>query len=139
MSRKNTASFVPVGAVSLMTVFGVVCLLVFALLSLSTALADRRLAEGMLINTEQYYEADLQAEEIFARLRAGEEVPGVRQENGIFSYQCPMGENRCLSVELECCREGWQVLRWQTVTLETAAEEKNLNVWAGAPQQEETP
>ena len=52
--------------------FAVLCLTVFAVLSLTTVQADARLAEASARAVEEYYAADCAAQEILARLRNGE-------------------------------------------------------------------
>ena len=61
-----------VGGSSLLVIFAVLCLTVFALLTLSTAAADSRLSQDAAAAVEAYYQADSQAEALWARLRAGE-------------------------------------------------------------------
>ncbi len=72
MEKKRKMSFTSVGGSSILTIFAVLCFIVFALLSLSTAKADRTLADKTVQATENYYKADLKAEEILAELRGGE-------------------------------------------------------------------
>ncbi len=72
MEKKRKMSFTSVGGSSILTIFAVLCFIVFALLSLSTAKADRILADKTVQAAESYYEADLKAEEILAELRGGE-------------------------------------------------------------------
>lgn len=130
MKRKETFSPPAVGGSSLLVIFAVLCLTVFALLSLSTVQAEKRLSDKAAQSVSDYYRADLEAEQIFARLRAGETVPGVMETNGIYRYSCPVSENQTLWVELEKEEENWNVLRWQ-VTARMEESEENLPVWDG--------
>ena len=67
--RKQTElSPPPVGGASLLVVFAVLCLTVFALLSLSTVRANGRLSETSARAVADYYAADVKAQEILARL-----------------------------------------------------------------------
>ena len=66
-----------VGGVSLLVVFAVLCLTVFALLGLTTVQADRRLADASIKAISDYYAADCEAQAVLARLRAGELREGV--------------------------------------------------------------
>lgn len=70
---KNPAPVV--GGSSLLVIFAVLCLTVFAVLSLTQAQADRRLAQSSWSAVTGYYRADCQAQEILSRLRAGEAPP----------------------------------------------------------------
>lgn len=131
MKRTERFSSPAVGGSSLLTIFAVLCLSVFALLSLSTAQAEKRMANASARAVSAYYEADTQAEEIFAKLRSGESVPGVGQTEDIYTYSCPISENQTLMVELEHTDSCWQIRRWQAVATVQTAEEENLSVWDG--------
>ena len=130
MERKTRFTPPVVGGSSLLVIFAVLCMTVFALLSLSTVLADGRLNQASVEAVSAYYTADTQAEEIFAKLRQGELPEEVTEKNGIYTYSCPISENQALQVELQKTAEGWKVLRWQAVV--TAEwEEDTLNLWDG--------
>ena len=93
----------PVGGASLLVVFAVLCLTVFALLSLSTVRANGRLSEASAQAVADYYAADCAAQEILARLRAGEEPEGVEFEGFgelYASYACPISDQQELRVEV---------------------------------------
>lgn len=130
MKRKERFSIPAVGGSSLLTIFAVLCLSVFALLSVSTARAEQRTAEASNRAVSQYYEADCRAEEIFAQLRNGEQVEGVAEDGGVYRFSCPISHSQTLMVELERTETGWQVLRWQAVAAETEADE-DLIAWDG--------
>ena len=130
MHKKQRLSVPVVGGSSLLVIFAVLCMTVFALLSLSTVLADGRLNQASVEAVSAYYTADTQAEEIFAKLRQGELPEEVTEKNGIYTYRCPISENQALQVELQKTAAGWKVLRWQAVV--TAEwEEDTLNLWDG--------
>ena len=130
MKKNHRMSLPPIGGGSLLVIFAVLCLTVFALLTLSTAAAEKRMADASAQAVSDYYEADLQAERIFARLRAGETVDGVVTEGESYRYSCPVTDNQVLHVELK--KEGgeWTICRWQVVARSGPVSEK-LNVWDG--------
>lgn len=130
MSKCKRFTMPVVGGSSLLVIFAVLCLTVFALLSLSTVLANGRLNEASVSAVSAYYEADTRAEEIFARLRQGEMPAEVQEADGIYSYSCPISENQNLEVELRKGAEGWEVLRWQAVSV-ARWEEQRLDLWDG--------
>ena len=74
MTEKKREGFAPpaLGGSSLLVVFAVLALTVFALLSLSTVRADVRLGDAAAKAVSDYYTADAQAQEILAQLRNGE-------------------------------------------------------------------
>ena len=71
MRKQEHFSPAAVGGSSLLVIFAVLCLTVFALLSLSSVQAERRLADAATQAVVDYHEADLRAEEILARLNGG--------------------------------------------------------------------
>ena len=119
-----------VGSSSLLVAFALLCLTVFALLSLSTVQAEKRLSQSSAQAVESYYRADCQAEELFARLRSGELPQEVTLSQGVYRYSVPMGENLELQVELTRAGDRWTVLRWQTMAPETELDD-GLPVWGG--------
>jgi len=119
-----------VGGSSLLVIFAVLCLTVFALLSLSSVQADRRLADAATQSVVDYYEADIRAEEIFARLRSGEQIEGLEEQDGTYEFEVPISGRQSLSVALQRQGDAWTVLRWQAVTTEETPDE-SLNVWKG--------
>ena len=130
MKKRQKMNLPAVGGSSLLVIFAVLCMMVFAVLSLSTVLAEQRLSETAAESVAAYYRADLQAEEIFARLRSGEQVPGVQILEDRYEYSCIISETQRLHVTLRRTDNGWSVLRWQT---ESHAQEQTqtLPVWTG--------
>ena len=122
------------GGISLLTVFAVLALTVFALLSLSTVRADERLSLASAQAVRDYYAADNGAQEILARLRAGEVPLDVTIDGGIYSYAVPISENQELQVELRVEGSIYTVLKWQAVSLGDWEEvEGELHLWDGMP------
>jgi len=129
---RNKKNFSPpvVGGSSLIVIFAVLCLTVFALLSLNTVLADERLTNASVNAVTNYYNADSEAEEIFAKLRSGEICEGVSVEGNIFSYSCGISDTQSLDVELLKNGDTWTVLKWQSVS-DVEYYETTLPVWTG--------
>ena len=112
-------------------IFAVLCLTVFALLSVATVRANGRLAERSEAAVYGYYEADCAAEEILARLRAGERPAGVEEKNGVLAYSCPISETQTLVVEVKVQGTDYTILRWQAVSTTDWQEDDRLHVWGG--------
>ena len=123
MTRKRIHSFGSVGTSSLVTAFGVLCITVFALLSLSTVQAEKRLSESAWKTVSGYYQADLEAQTVLAQLRSGQMPEGVRQQEDCYFYQCSISDHQYLAVTIRCQAEDYQILRWQVVYEGTPAEE----------------
>lgn len=121
-----------VGGISLLVVFAVLCLTVFALLSLTTVRADSRLADASAQAVSGYYAADRQAQEILARLRMGELPEGVDAVGDTYSYTCPISDTQELQVEVELRLDGsYTVLRWQAAAVGEWTIDEGLNIWDG--------
>ena len=75
--RGKSGGFAPpaLGGASLLVIFAVLALTVFALLSLSTVRADVRLGDASAQAVVNYYAADGRAQEILACLRTGAPAP----------------------------------------------------------------
>ena len=125
-----------VGGISLLVVFAVLCLTVFALLALTTVQADTRLADASAKAVTDYYAADCQAQEILARLRRGEVPEGVESQyldSIIYRYAVPISDTQELQVEVLVDRTdgSWSVLRWQSVPVGEWEPDTSLTVWDG--------
>ena len=138
----NKRSAPTVGASSLLVIFAVLCLTVFAMLSLSTVQADKRLSDRSAAAALGYYEADTEAEEIFARLRAGELPDGVTVttyaaeedaaiQGNLYSYTCTISETQAIQVELAEQNGVWTVLRWQAVSTTEWEADDSVDIWDG--------
>ena len=122
-----------VGGSSLLVIFAVLCLTVFAMLSLTQAQADRRLAQSSWSAVTGYYQADCQAQEILSRLRAGERPQGVTEEGeGIFSYACPISDTQTLQVRVRLAGEGYEILGWQAEFTADWQADDDLDLWDGS-------
>ena len=119
-----------IGGSSLLVILALLALTVFALLSLSTVQAEKRMADAAARSVADYYAADLEAERIFARLRAGETVDTVAVQGNNYSYGCAISEHQILKVQLEKKEDTWYVCRWQVIASPEPISE-TLPVWDG--------
>lgn len=120
-----------VGGSSLLVIFAVLCLTVFALLGLSTVQADTRMSDASLEAVEGFYEADTEAEKLLAKLRAGEVPENVTKDGSRYSYVCNISEVQALEVEVIVENDKYEVLRWQVVSTADWQEDTGLNLWDG--------
>ena len=130
MRRSDTPP--AVGGSSLLVIFIVLCLTVFALLSLSSVQADGRLSTASAEAVRAYYAADCEAEGILAKLRQGKMPEGVIKQGDSYKYECEISEVQKLVVEAEVSEEEYRILRWQAVSTTEWKEEDTLNLWDGA-------
>ena len=127
MKKQSRFSPPTMGGSTLMAIFAVVTLCVFALLSLSTVLSQQRLSQAAAQSVQRYYEADLQAEETFAKLKNGE----IPDENGTYHAVYPISETQWLVAEFENQDGQWQISRWQTLAESPREADDSLPVWTG--------
>lgn len=138
--RRETAgqTGMPAAGLSiLLVIFAVLCLTVFAVLSIATVNTDRKLADRAVSHTAAWYEADGEAELILAQLRSGQVPEGVREagtdEEGrtIYEYTCLLSDTQALEVRAAVDAEGYEILRWQLVSTIDWSAEDDLSVWDG--------
>jgi len=130
MDRKQPKGQAPmVGGSSLLVIFAVLCLIVFALLGFSTVQADKRLEDISVEAVEKYYAADSQAERILAQLRNGQIPEGVTEQDGICGYTCPVSDTQALQVRVRA--SDWKVLSWKLVSTVDWKVEDSLSSWNG--------
>ena len=123
------------GGSSLLVIFSVLCLTVFAMLTLSTVRADIRIADASIRSIGEYYQADCAAEEILARLRRGEMPEGVVREGNIYAYSCELSDTQALSVVVELTDGEYQIHQWKAVVTAEWSPEEYIQVWI--PEEEE--
>lgn len=131
MDKRRRFSPPVVGGSSLLVMFAVLCLTVFALLALSTVQADRRLSDTSARSVEAYYEADCRAEEILAQLRTGSTPAGVSEKDGVYTYACTISDTQELRVSVREDAGSWTVLQWQAISTADWQEDDSLNLWDG--------
>ena len=131
MDKRETFSPPAVGGSCLLVIFAVLCLTVFALLSLSTVQASGRLADASVAAVSAYYQADCQAEAVLARLRSGQVPEGVAADGDTYTYTCPISDTQSLEVRVRLEGDSWTVLRWQAVSTVEWEAEDSLDLWSG--------
>ena len=131
MDKERRMSTPIVGGSSLLVIFAVLCLTVFALLGLSTVQAGGRLSQKMAEAVSNYYEADCLAEEIYARLRSGEVPDEVTKNGNEYSYVCPISDTEELQIALEKDGTDWTVTKWQAVSTVEWENDDSLELWDG--------
>lgn len=132
MKQKEHVKLPAVGGSSLLVIFTVLCLTVFALLGLGTAQASQRLTDAAADSVTAYYEADAQAELILARLRGGEDVAGVNRDGDLCYFTCPVSERQVLAVTVRLQDDDYEILRWQTVSTTAWEADDSMEVWDGS-------
>ena len=129
------------GAVSLVMIFCVLCLVVFATLTYVTADRERQLAALNAERAAAYYAADAEASRIVAALARGEEPPAdaaVTQEMNweddsvLYSFRVPAGGEQELSVRMRLKLDGsYEILSWRTVYAGDWEANDSIEIWDG--------
>ena len=142
MAERKKESFSPpaLGGSSLLVVFAVLALTVFALLSLSTVRADVRLGDAAADSVCGYYRADGKAQEILARLRSGE-CPAEAELHpedawtlmDRYTYTVPISDTQELQVAVRVDGGSYEILRWQAAAAGNWEIDEDLEVWDGTP------
>ncbi len=128
--RKKRIGGWMIGASSLLMIFTVLCLTIFALLSLNTAVAHARLSERSAEAVAAYYEAETRAHEILRKLRQGEIPPDVTVEGELYHYTCTISDTAELTVTVrmqENCE--YEIIRWQSKSTAAWTQDTQIDVW----------
>ena len=131
MNKKRRISIPAFGGSSLLVIFAVLCITLFALLGLSTAQAGERMSNAAAEAAAAYYKADLEAEIILAQLRQGELPENLSYDNGIYAWSCPVSARQRLDVEVRLEGDEYEILRWQLVSTTDWQADDDLKVWRG--------
>lgn len=133
-----------VGLLTIVVLFTVLCLTIFAVLCLSTALSEEKLASAYARSVEDYYAADLQALEIAQQFVGLEEEEALaladalsletaRLEEGLeISFTQPVGGVQELYVALLLTDGGLQRSCWQLVEAAEWEPDMGENIWDGS-------
>lgn len=147
MAEKEKFAPPAVGGVSLLVVFAVLCLTVFALLSLATVQADGRLGDASAQAVEDYYAADCTAQAVLAWLRTGQGGEALPEDldisttfidygdrcGEVHAFAVPISETQELRVEVRVDGADYTVLRWQAIPTGDWSEGGGLDLWDGLP------
>lgn len=129
------------GAVSLVMIFCVLCMAVFSVLTLATAVREQGLTELTARRAAEYYEADRQAVELLSALLTEGPAPDMGvdwsvtrgEEGSLVEFTIPVGEEQGLEVRalLRQDAAGWEILRWRTVYTGDWEANETIEIWDG--------
>lgn len=120
-----------VGGSSLLVIFAVLCLTVFALLALSTVQANSRVSDSAANNIIAYYNADTKAEKILANLRLNKQVDNVKWQGDLAYYKVDISDTQVLDVCVRIKANEYDILRWKIVPAQEWQSDNTLPVWTG--------
>ena len=138
--RRNSAA----GSVSLVLIFATLCLAIFSVLTLSSALGQKRAAQLLAASAQAYYQADSQASRVYLglaqALERGEtpemlydvELYRSVQDDGVhYRYACEIDDRQLLEVELSCKGGKLSILKWAKTARESWSGDESIQVWPG--------
>lgn len=123
------------GTVSLVVIFAVLCLVVFALLTLMTARADLNLSEKNAEAQYNYYVADALATNVLGAILDSAIIPEeacgieIRNSGDMVSYSVEINENMSLYVEYSLLES--KIKRWNTAQTKDWVADDSIDVWTG--------
>lgn len=143
-----------VGYVTVMMIFAVICMTIFAVLSYSAASSDSSFNKRSGEYLKQYYAADSSAKQTLARLdeiaqsyvksgffedfeSAAAEVEGVKvsrvREGFSASWSVMINDRQELAAVVEFTEDGGcEITGWQCRTISSESSDEHLNVWDGS-------
>jgi hypothetical protein len=152
MAGRNSQG-IHVGSTSILMVFSVLCLTIFAVLSFVTTNYERKLSEKTAAAVLNFYEADSHAEEILAEMQKmlnAYTEPGLIDEfsaqfeqedflvspledpmNFSFSFEVPIDEKQVLHISATVKNGIIMVNSWIILSTGSWSVDNRLNVWTG--------
>jgi len=136
-------SGIGIGSASVVLVFAVLCLTVFALISYTSARNDKALSDVEEQLVIKYYEADTLAECILAELLAADTIPGsvlgvnisARWDTELGArtaeFSCIMSDDRELNIKVALRGDSYDILNWKMRNTGTWQIDDSLSVWLG--------
>ena len=132
-----------IGSASLVLMFAVLCMTIFTLISLSSAVTDKAMADAQEKFVKDYYDADVRAEYVLAEILKADFIPETvgevsvvtrrDQDSGarIASFVCVMSDKKELSVEIAIFESAFDVLKWKVQDIGKWEIDTSLPVWQG--------
>jgi cell division protein FtsL len=135
MKHKKRVPVTQIGTVSLLMIFIVLCMVIFAVLALSETARDYAFSQKLAEHTTQYYEASGQAEQLLAQIDTRLKNDGIladfsdltitmeyQEETLLLQYQVDLNDSQALSVVLripasDTSRNGsrFDVISWREI------------------------
>ena len=125
-----------IGSLSLVMVFSVLILTVFAILSFVTAKNDYELAKKFASSAENYYIADYKASEALEEIAKGkepacEDISEYIINDNVFSFSVPIDEHQLLKVSAKVTESKFNILSWKAESISPQIFDESIPVWTG--------
>ncbi|MFI3312803.1 MAG: hypothetical protein R3Y62_02850 [Eubacteriales bacterium] len=140
--KPRTSGGIHVGSATLVMLFSVICLTIFAVLAVITAGNGLTLAEKSAQAVTDYYDADYSAVQVFNQLQGNYQGTLVAPAdydaeltvvNGqpLLNYWVPMDDNQSIWVQVYEQDGTLAVSRWEVQQTGTWTAEETLDLWGG--------
>jgi len=138
---ENKTPKITIGITSLTVILCVLCLTVFSVLTLSTALSERDFAEKRATAAEEYYAAEAEAAKLVNEMKTAfakgddlyvfAENNGILAEGNIFRFCKTIDEGQDLNVVLRLTDQ-ITIEEWKVVSTADWTPDDSLSVWDGS-------
>ena len=130
-----------IGAASIVLVFVVLCLVIFAVIAITPALTDQELMQAEVEMVQAFFAADMKAEQILAEILSLDYVPqslmGVDilaswdwdRALEIVSFAVDINETQLLFVEIGLDWDSYQIFSWQMISMAEWDPYVEMNIW----------
>lgn len=125
MTRKKSSAGFGTGSTSILIIFVLLCLVVFASLSLVSANSDQKLSQKLAARTQAYYAACNEAETALAALDAALQNGGTAED--VEEYYV-IDDTQSLHVKLDAVGKSYVIEAWEVVRTAEWAPEEGLNL-----------
>ena len=129
------------GVISLVVIFVVLAICIFAVLSLVTAQTENKLAKATVGALEDYYKADYTAARVFEdarqKFQSGDHLDAIAQalnleyEDGVLSAGFAVGDKQVLYMALREQGGSLVAASWQLLRIEDWNPDDTIDVWDG--------
>ncbi len=148
-SKRRAEMGVHIGSASIVMIFAVLCLTIFATLSFQTASYEQKLAQKTAVTAEAYYMADSKAEEIYqmicSALKTGTDYTQLSElhkdvdlkiaqlgKETLLYYAVPIDDKQELQIVLSFNSDGvLRTVQWNAVATTRWEYDDTIRVWDG--------
>lgn len=141
MQNERKSSGINIGSASIIMVFSVLCLTVFAVLSLITANSEYKLAVKSTDVIRNYYAADTAATEKLAVISEASDAQSKAEELGIdcendggallLSFEEKVTDTQALSVKVTYGAGAFSVNEWKLISTDEWDADAGFDLWDG--------
>lgn len=130
MKKRENANHIGLsGGSMLIVILAVLCLVIFATVSLSSAMANGRLSAAYADGVTEYYAADAEAQNTIAAIRSGQIPKSVTGSDGHYSFSVPVGDTRELQVEMTVSGGNYEITKYCVVYTGEWSPSNDMALW----------